>query len=465
MTPVIHHGDCIAIMQKLIDEGVLFDSACTDPPYHLISIVERFGDEDAAPAKVGETGAYARVSGGFMGQGWDGIDEDGRRIAFEPETWKLVYQLLKPGALLVAFGHPKTKHRMVCAIEDAGFEIRDEIAWAFATGFPKGRNVSEDIDKLLGVDRPVVGEARSGPMMRMAGENQRDWHGEQAEDGGKWERTGPGSEEAAEWEDWRTALKPAWEGICVARKPLSETSVARNVLMHGTGAMNIGACRIDFESDADRGESVRKNQHGKFGSGPRRNAVFKPDDRMREGYDPRGRWPSNFVHDGSPEVLALFPRTAPARKGKPRKGKPAEGWAMTHTGAEYEDEGGSAARFFFQAKADASDRVNRCKICGTRSIKSEPNCHPDDKGNPQVTRHPTVKPLDLMRWLAKLVTPPGGMILDPFAGTGSTGIAADREGFSSVLIEQSADYVGDIRYRLAELCGENTPLFGGGAGA
>lgn len=409
-------------MQRMIEAGDLFDSACTDPPYHLISIVERFGSEDAAPAQVGQTGAYARQSAGFMGQEWDGSNEDGRCIAFEVETWRLVYQLLKPGAHLVAFGHTKTKHRMVCAIEDAGFEIRDELAWTYATGFPKSRDVAADIAELLGV--PV---------------------------------------ESIDWEDWRTALKPAWEGICLARKPLSEPSVAQNMLRWGTGALNIGACRIPFADAADEGESKRKNQHGAFENGQRRNHIYQADNRDREDYDAAGRWPANLIHDGSPEVVALFPKTAPARRGKPRQGRAGEGWAMTHTGAEYSDNGGSAARFFFQAKADKYDRVNRCKKCGARSILSEPHCHPDEKGEPQIIRHPTVKPLDLMRWIVRLVTPPGGRVLDCFAGTGSTGIAADREGMSSVLIEQSEDYVGDIHYRLAELSGANTPLFGGGA--
>lgn len=457
MRPVIHHGDCIAIMQKLIDEGAQFDSACTDPPYHLISIVERFGSEAAAPAQ-GE--AFARQTAGFMGQEWDGRDEDGRCIAFEAATWRLVYQLLKPGAILVAFGHPKTKHRMVCAIEDAGFEIRDEIAWVFSSGFPKGRNVSADIDKIHGEERPVVGLARSGPAMRMAGENSRDWHDRQAQANGQWERTGPASPEAQQWDDWRTELKPAWEGICVARKPLDQSSVARNVLVHGTGAMNIGACRIDYADPADAEETSRKTRAAAASPNARRNFVWKDLGGERASdYDPRGRWPANLIHDGSAEVLAQFPTTAPARKGKPRAGKAGEGWAMTRTGTEYDDAGGSAARFFYQAKADASDRVNRCRICSARSIRSEPACHPGEDGQPQVIRHPTVKPQDLMRWLVRLVTPPGGRILDPFAGTGSTGIAADREGFSSVLIEQSAAYVGDIEYRLAELSGDNTPLF------
>jgi site-specific DNA-methyltransferase (adenine-specific) len=464
--PEIIHGDCIETMRRLVAEGVQFDAFVGDPPYHLESIVRRFGSEDAAPAQIGATGAFSRASTGFMGQKWDGRTADGKRIAFEVETWELVYQLLKPGAFLLAFGATKTYHRLACAIEDAGFEIRDMVAWAYASGFPKSRDISADIDKELGHERPKVGESRSGPAMNMGGENARDWHQRQAEDGGKFDRTEPVSDEARLYDDFRTTLKPALEPICMARKPLAEGSVARNVLAYGTGGLNIGACRVPFASEADEAESKLKNRHGQFESGPRDNHIFKPDERHRGDYDANGRWPANLVHDGSAEVLACFPTTLPARAGKPRTGEAGVGWTMTATGSEYDDAGGSAARFFFSAKADTSDRVNRCKKCGARTIGAPPTCHRDEEtGKPLVTRHPTVKPLELMRWAVRLVTPPGGLVLDCFAGTGSTGIAADREGMRSVLIEQSADFVGDIEYRLAALAGGDTPLFGAANGA
>lgn len=457
--PRIIHGDCREVMRQLIAEGVQVDSLVADPPYHLESIVKRFGSANAAPAQTKQTGAFARASAGFMGQQWDGADENGSRIAFEVEVWSLALQLLKPGGHLLAFGGTRTFHRMVCAIEDAGFDIRDMLAWTYASGFPKSRDVSRDIDKLLGQEREVVGQGRGGPAMKMGGENGRAWHAEQAANGGKFDRTAPASEEAKRYEDYRTALKPALEPICMARKPLAHSSIARNVLELGTGALNIGACRVEFESIEDLEATKAKNAHAQFDSGPRTNHVYKPDQRAREDYDATGRWPANLLHDGSAEVLALFPDTAPARSGKPRSGRTAPDWAMTHTGAEYDDTGGSAARFFFTAKADDTDRVYRCKACGARNVLGEPSCHPG-----QSIRHPTVKPLDLMRWMVRLVTPPGGTVLDPFAGTGSTGIAADREGFHSILIEQSADFVGDIEFRLAAAGGAGTPLFGGAHG-
>lgn len=462
MTPEIYHGDCQTVMRQLIDEGVQCDSAVMDPPYHLQSIVDRFGGDDAAAAQIGATGAFSRTSAGFMGQGWDGEDAEGRRIAFEVETWRLVYQLLKPGAFLLAFGATRTQHRMVCAIEDAGFEIRDLGAWLYANGFPKAREMGRDIDGLQGNERPVVGKGRSGPAMKLGGENDRDWHAEQAADGGKFDRTGPGGPDSETWDDWRTALKPALEVISFARKPCDQSSVARNVLMHGCGAMNIGGCRIQISDPADEAEMRRKTLAAAASPNPRRNQVYKGDDRKREEYDARGRFPANVMHDGSAEVVGLFPGSKACRTPSLATPQGTILGGARSQGAIYGDDG-SAARFFFSAKADSSDRVNRCKVCSARSIKSEPRCHPDDDGEPQTIRHPTVKPLDLMRWLVRLVTRPGGTVLDCFAGTGSTGIAADREGMGSILIEQSADFVGDIRYRLAELAGGNTPLFGGGA--
>lgn len=460
MRPDVRLGDCLEVMTALAQEEVLFDACITDGPYHLQSIVDRFGGEDAAPAQVGATGAFARSSAGFMGQTWDGSDEDGRRIAFDPETWRKVYALLKPGAFLLSFGHTRTQHRMVCAIEDAGFEIRDQIAWTYASGFPKARDVSKDIDDLLGFEREVVGEGRSGPAMNMGGANRRDWHAEQAARGGRFKRTAPASDEAKQWAGWHTALKPAWEPICVARKPMPQ-SVARNVLEHGTGALNIDGCRIET------GEVIANHSRS---SGSAKSKGIYGDSRAQETHQTAGqelgRWPGNFVHDGSPEVLARFPQTPGAQSGVgPQLGAKRSVNTYGDWGPrpvlEARGDCGSAARFFYCAKAAPADRVSRCSVCGRRAIGSKPGCHPDDEGNPQVDGHPTVKPLALMRWLCRLVTPPGGLILDPFAGTGSTGIAADREGMRSVLIEQSAAYVGDINYRLAELCGENTPLFGG----
>jgi site-specific DNA-methyltransferase (adenine-specific) len=363
----LHHASCIDWLANY--DGPLFDACVTDPPYHLTSIVKRFGGKNAAEAKVGATGAYARASKGFMGKEWDGGD-----IAFRPETWRAVYNALKPGAHLVAFSGSRTYHRMACAIEDAGFEIRDMLCWHYASGFPKSHSMRD-------IDRAELG----------------------------------------------TALKPATEPICLARKPLSEKSVAANVLKHGTGAINIDGCRVGDEQTV----TVRNGNSGG-------NGAFGRDERKFERLNPPGRWPANLIHDGSDEVLAGFPDTG-AASGAERVNKAktqfgfGDGKDEGRISTGPADNGGSAARFFYSAKAGPLDRIG--------------------------TAHATVKPVDLMRWLCRLITPPGGHILEPFAGSGTTGIAAMAEGFNCSMIELEADHVADIERKLAFLRGEGALTF------
>ena len=329
-----------------------YDSVVTDPPYALVSIVKRFGADGAAACRVpeGGTGAYARASAGFMGKKWDTGE-----TAFAVEFWTEVLRVLKPGGHVVAFGGTRTYHRLACAIEDAGFEIRDQIGWCFGSGFPKSHNAGDG---------------------------------------------------------WGTALKPAWEPICVARKPLIGT-VAANVLEHGTGAINIDGCRVAGESTA----RVNRAEMGYHGG----NLASEYSTGSNQG-----RWPANLIHDGSDEVLEAFP--SELTSGKPAGikfgnnnnvyGQFAGGIPVTGFG-----DSGSAARFFYTAKADADDRIG--------------------------SKHPTVKPVDLMQWLVRLVTPKGGLVLDPFAGTGTTAEACFREGMRCVLIERETEYQADIRRRMA----------------
>ena len=407
MTVSIHHASCLDWLAEY--DGPLFDACVTDPPYHLTSIVKRFGGKNAAEAKVGATGAYARASKGFMGKEWDGGD-----IAFRPETWRAVYDALKPGAHLVAFSGTRTYHRMACAIEDAGFEIRDQLGWAYGSGFPTSHDVSKGIDKAAGVEREVVGV---NPNHRQV----VSW--KQSSTGEKHDLTAPATPEAEQWQGWGTALKPSWEPICLARKPLSEKSIAANVLKHGTGAINIDGCRV--------GDEERTNPPvGDLSSiGSSRTKA------VGQGSTVTGRWPANLIHDGSDEVLAGFPETGAAKSGG------VAGWQDSYVGGEYtaiertgyDDNGGSAARFFYSAKAGPLDRIG--------------------------TAHATVKPVDVMRWLCRLVTPPGGHILEPFAGSGTTGIAAMAEGFDCTMIELEADHVADIERKLAFLRGDGALTF------
>lgn len=399
----VEHGDMREVLARLAGEGALFDSCVTDPPYHLSSIVKRFGgDEAAAPRSDGATGVYKRAAAGFMGQKWDGGE-----IAFRPETWRLVFDVLKPGSHLLAFGGTRTFHRMAVAIEDAGFEIRDTVMWLYGSGFPKSHNL------------------------------------------------------AGAWQGWGTALKPAVEPIVLARKPLAGT-VAENVAAYGTGALNIEGCRTDA---ADHGNYLR-NCSGDRGHGGTRvqGSVGHTAFRQGGGAAGRGRWPANVVHDGSAEVDEAFPEASGA------KGEVNESFAPKVGTSVFGDFGprprsvprrdpGSAARFFYTAKAGEMDRVFTCSACGAHAV-GRPACGCMVDGRPAPTKgHPTVKPVELMRWLCRLVTPPGGTVLDPFAGTGTTGVAALAEGFTALLIERETAYVADIRRRLDHVQGLDTALF------
>jgi len=405
-------GDCLDVMAGLDAESV--DSVVTDPPYHLASIVKRFGAEGAAPAKGND--AYERASRGFMGKVWDGGD-----IAFRPETWAAVLRVLKPGGHLVAFGAPKNYHRLACAIEDAGFEIRDSLMWLFGSGFPKSHDVAKGIDKQAGVEREVIGTEKVRDIRNGNGRGLGDGINAASRDGPVYmqrELTEPATPEAAQWQGWGTALKPAFEPIILARKPLIGT-VAANVLAHGTGAINVDGCRV-----GDNAGWSYPNGRGGSGWHGRESLAGNLHEPMAAS---KGRWPANIVHDGSDEVLAGFPDS----KGQLARVGPEHGpKGSVNTYGDYgprdafepRGDSGSAARFFYCAKASKADRAG--------------------------SKHPTVKPIALMRWLCRLITPPGGLILDPFAGSGTTGQAATEEGFNAVLIEREVEYQADIRRRL-----------------
>jgi DNA modification methylase len=401
----LYPGDCRDSIRLLADNSV--DSCVCDPPYALVSIQKRFGGANAKPANDGDV--YARASSGFMGKNWDTGE-----TAFAAEFWTEVYRVLKPGAHVVAFSGTRTYHRMACAIEDAGFEIRDQLAWAYGSGFPKSHDVSKAIDKAAGVEflaKPAAGVGFRGP----------DGPGGYNVTKHQLERTGEQTPSARERQGWGTALKPSWEPICLARKPLIGT-VAENVIEHGTGALNIDGCRVGSEGGTRFPRAADKSQTDSVG-GYLNAKAGEPIDA--------GRWPANIVHDGSDEVVSCFPEEA-GGSGKAsgptlRNGNTSiargkfNGLADGIEPAFYGDKG-SAARFFYSAKADKLDRIG--------------------------SKHPTVKPVDLMQWLCRLVTPPGGTILDPFAGSGSTGEAAWREGFKAILCERETEYQADIQERM-----------------
>jgi hypothetical protein len=330
-------------------------------------------------------------------------------------------RVLKPGAHLLMFGGTRTYHHMVCGLEDAGFEIRDSIQYLFGSGFPKSLDVSKAIDKAVGAERKVVG---SKPTLHRGVSSDHEYGFATI---GNIAITTPATDAARQWEGWGTALKPACEPIVLARKPLSEPTVAANVLRWGTGALNVDGCRVEANAtDIERARVPQPQLNSPTG------AIYNfktGEGRNGETFDmAKGRWPANVIHDGSDEVVGLFPDTQ-SQGHVPRSGGTKAIWA---NGREIEkdfgsnnafSDSGSAARFFYTAKADSTDRIG--------------------------SKHPTVKPLDLMQYLIRLVTPPGGLVLDCFAGTGTTGEAAYREGCRAVLIEREEEYLADIRRRMA----------------
>lgn len=409
MTVEVHHGDSRDVLKTLEDASV--DSCVTDAPYALVSILKRFGAEGAAPAiSEGETGVYRRASAGFMGQRWDNGE-----TAHDPAFWAEVYRVLKPGGHVLAFSGTRTQHRQVCAIEDAGFEIRDTVLDLIASDTLAAGFLASLSEEQLRAFCHVVEEAGVGGMLAWAfGSGFPKSHNQ-----------------FGEWTGWGSALKPAFEPICVARKPLIGT-IAGNLDAHGVGALNIDACRI-HGPDAQGGEyRVARLKPGATLN--RTGGNWRPESGGAEfiGNMKPGRWPANLIHDGSADVVEAFPLSDGGGSISNRSIPKSRGIYCDMSGegerwAGYDD-GGSAARFFYSAKADAEDRLG--------------------------SKHPTVKPVDLMAWLCRLVTPPGGVVLDPFAGTGTTGLAAMREGFNAILIEREAEYVADIHRRLAWARGE-----------
>ena len=421
----LHCGDCLEVLKTLPDNSI--DSCVCDPPYHLTSIVKRFGKEGSAPVKPG---VYARSTSGFMGKQWDGGD-----IAFRPETWIEVMRVLKPGGHLLAFSGTRTYHRMACAIEDAGFEIRDQIMWLYGSGFPKSHDVSKGIDRAAGAEREVIGQRvyadGTAGSWRKTSSNKyaQDTWTQDNSDRQKVE-TAPATDEALQWQGWGTALKPANEPIVLARKPLSEKTVAANVLKWGTGAINVGGCRIHSKDAPGGTYTVKRRKPGAMQN--KTGGNYRPDEGPEfHGETQPGRWPANVIHDGSEEVLAEFPKTTSGNRAQGQYG----GMGFHGSGEwdmpEIEGDSGSAARFFYCAKASKKDRAN--------------------------SKHPTVKPIKLMQYLVRLITPPGGTVLDPFAGTGTTGEAAWRENCKAVLIEREAEYQADIVTRMKSAADEPKP--------
>jgi site-specific DNA-methyltransferase (adenine-specific) len=434
-------GDSLKLLKTLPANSV--DSCVCDPPYHLTT--GKKGGSGAASLNLNSPAGRARIgTGGFMGMKWDGGD-----IAFRMELWSEVLRVLKPGAHLLAFGGTRTYHRMVCAIEDAGFEIRDQIGWLYGSGFPKSLDVSKAIDKAAGAKRkrePKPGGS-TATSVAFAQDAWTKAHGATRLS------DSPITENAAQWNGWGTALKPAWEPIVLARKPLIGT-VAQNVQRFGTGAINIDASRVGWDKaslakDAGRRTAGMQDiRGGKFNARSGKRLEMNPA-------SPSGRWPANIIHDGSDEVLSEFAKFV--RKGA---SAPVNGTEESTTGQNgiyghfnrvagaFHGDTGTAARFFYCAKASKRDRDEGVAgVAGVYDGRRDGSL--GKMTQMRKNNHPTVKPTALMRYLCKLVTPPGGTVLDCFMGSGSTGKAAKLEGFSFVGMDLSKDYVRIAKARIA----------------
>jgi DNA modification methylase len=425
-TYTLHIGNNLDILPTLPDNSV--DSIVTDPPYEL----------------------------GFMGKKWDNSG-----IAYSVELWTQCLRVLKPGGHLLSFGGTRTWHRVAVAIEDAGFEVRDSIAWMYGSGFPKSLDVSKAIDKAAGVEREVLTETVEDLFGERQEEKKLAQPGSTADRlamGNNWQDsptiTAPATPEAKQWEGWGTALKPAFEPIVVARKPLIGT-VAENVLTHGTGALNIDGSRIAGEPWGNRPAHSAKEVF---------EAGWTPKPTQSS---PQGRWPANVILDEyTAELLdEQAPRTgafAEVKKRKPIFENSEQNWGFTQVGddgASYYNDLGGASRFFYVAKASKRDRNEGLEeledtTAGNMVEREEGSAGMNSpragagRTSGAKNFHPTVKPTDLMRYLIKLVTPPGGVVLDPFTGSGSTGKAAILEGFRFIGCELTEDYIPIIEGRL-----------------
>jgi DNA modification methylase len=415
------HGDCLEQMKTLEDNSV--DAIVSDPPYGI----------------------------SFMSKKWD---YDVPSV----EVWKEAMRVLKPGGhALIACG-TRTQHRMVCNIEDAGFEIRDVVSWIYGSGFPKSLNISKAIDKAAGVEREVVGIST----------NSRDRskhvvHAMNEIPNKPIDITDPATEAAKQWDGWGTALKPSVEFFTLCRKPLSESTVAKNVLKWGTGGINIDGCRVEGISDSDKNNFHQNRKTIKEYKGD--DTLYKlGTKKVCSAENPQGRFPANLIHDGSQEVLDLFPETKSAVRKPSESGKAQDGWGLGARKPQERghDDQGSAARFFYCPKASGKDRNEGCEELEEKESKTlNEYKNPSEgrtaskSGSPKKNNHPTVKPTALMAYLCRLITPTGGVVLDPYMGSGSTGKAAVREGFSFVGIELDPDYYEIAKARVtAETQGE-----------
>lgn len=453
----IYQGDCLEVMKTLQDNSV--DAIVTDPPYGL-----EFMGKEWDKFKQGKN-----IAGGTTGEGTPfgrskplnsvyqyGLKEKSQFQQFTFQWATEALRVLKPGGHLLSFGGTRTYHRMACAIEDAGFEIRDMIEWVYGSGFPKSLNIGKAVDELQGNEREEYEYEHPQRKNRSANYSVGFSKSEERKKEGGSKITA--TKGTSEWEGWGTALKPAHEPIVLARKPLAEKTVAENVLKFGTGGINIDGCRIGNEPIKSSGDK-KSLQIWKENDGRNKKDLDLIENTPHYN---NGRFPANLIHDGSDEVVVLFPKNkgafAPVKSGQKGFGGEIYGKYKQagDDGATFYGDGlGSSARFFYCAKASKSERNFGCEELsgGKRDlIREHGQLGTDNAFNRGATiiknNHPTVKPIALMEYLIKLITPKQGIVLDPFIGSGTTAIACLKNGFKFIGIEKEEEYIKIANARL-----------------
>lgn len=452
----LYQGDMLDMLDVVEENSI--DSIVTDPPYEL----------------------------NFMNKGWDNAG-----VSFKKETWEKCYKALKPGGHLLAFGGTRTYHRIACAIEDAGFEIRDCIMWIYGSGFPKSMNIGLSIDKKNGVESPVVGQNQD--ILKKQAKDLREGHRTIVDslDSGAPERNNGFKTVSAdikqaqnEWDGWGTQLKPSYEPIIIARKPV-EGSITENVIKWRVGGYNIDECRVPLEDGYEFKTTNRKSRadDNVFDNS---NCGFDSENNTNASASPKGRFPANTIltYDETDfdEVCSNFPNSKGASsQNNYSNGHIYRGQSLNESQTslngfrEWYNDSGSASRYFYCAKASKKDRdagleemdavaghgkgngLDRvCEFCGVSQLTPE-LCHCETKSwvaKPKKNFHPTVKPTELMQYLVKLVTPRNGIVLDPFNGSGSTGKAVLYENkerdvnYSYIGIELTPEYLPISKARL-----------------
>lgn len=433
----IHHGDCLPVLSEMEDNSV--DSIVTDPPYGLGTV------KDIAGLLVdwvsGGDGSMHAGKSGFMGKSWDAAVPS-------PQIWREVYRVLKPGGHVACFAGTRTVDLMGVALRLAGFEIRDSLHWLYGSGFPKSLDIGKSIDREAGVPREVRGMRNNYRDGSVRTRRVYEGIGDEGKSGLAGKPSGdllpitiPATQDAQQWDGWGTALKPAHEPIILARKPLSEKTVAANFVRWGTGGVNIDACRVPTGDNRDRMGGGAKGGNGVYGE----SKTYDYESHSK------GRWPSNILLTHSPLCNDTCHESCPiSRLGEQSGESGSTGHLERHAarpksrakGAETayvtmgHSDSGTAARYFPQLPHDDTPFLYQAKASSRERNK-------DTTDN----QHPTVKPVAVMRWLCRLCTPPGGIVLDPFAGSGTTGVAAIEDGFSPILIEREEEYINIARQR------------------